>query len=288
MDNNAIADQFSLLAKLMDIHGENSFKAKSYATAAYTIEKLTQPLANLPQEKIQNIKGIGESVGKKVMELLTTGELSLLQEYLQQTPEGVLEMMNIKGLGPKKIHTLWKELHIDSIEQLRQACETNQIAEKKGFGEKTQQNILASIEFQQQNTGKYLYAHIEDFATLFTSKLQEAFPNDLLQITGQFRRQLEIIDQLEWVTTLSKTSLQKYAAHQELEWIQESEDELVYSAKDLLHLHFHLTTKKDFSTKLFATSSSEAFLTAWNETQATLSGTSYDSEAAIFEKAHIP
>src|SRR5205085_6209991 len=105
MDNYAIADQFSLLSKLMDIHGENSFKSKSYSSAAFVIEKLPQEIASLPKEKIFQVKGIGESVGKKVIEIIETGELKALQEIIATTPPGILEMMNIKGLGPKKINT---------------------------------------------------------------------------------------------------------------------------------------------------------------------------------------
>src|SRR6476620_9379857 len=98
MDNYSIADQFSLLAKLMDIHGENSFKSKSYASAAFTIEKMPQELTAVPKEKIFQIKGIGDSVGKKVIEIIDTGELPILKEYISKTPAGILEMMNIKGL----------------------------------------------------------------------------------------------------------------------------------------------------------------------------------------------
>jgi DNA polymerase (family 10) len=136
MDNYALADQLSLLSKLMDIHGENTFKAKAYAATAFTLEKLPQPVAEIPKEKISSIKGIGESAGRKIIELLETGEMTALQELLAQTPEGVLEMMNIKGLGPKKIHTLWKEMGINSIEALQEACATNRIASQKGSAKK--------------------------------------------------------------------------------------------------------------------------------------------------------
>src|SRR5215204_1669046 len=102
MDNYEIADQLSLLSKLMDIHGENAFKSKSYSSAAFTLEKLPQQVAGLPKEKIFKIKGIGESVGNKIVEIIETKELTQLKEYLSKTPQGVLEMMNIKGLGPKK------------------------------------------------------------------------------------------------------------------------------------------------------------------------------------------
>ena len=92
MDNYAIADNFSLLAKLMDIHGENSFKTKSYSSAAFTIEKLPAQLSSLPEEKIFSIKGVGEAIGKKIIEQLHTGELSLLNEYLSGPPPGILDM----------------------------------------------------------------------------------------------------------------------------------------------------------------------------------------------------
>ena len=202
MDNYAIADQLSMLAKLMDIHGENSFKAKSYAVAAFTIEKLPQELAGLSPDKIFSTRGIGESVGKKILELLHGGELQLLKEYISKTPEGVLEMMNIKGLGPKKINTLWKEYGIATIDDLRIACVENRIAEKKGFGEKTQEKILESIQYQQENQGKYLYAQITDFTELFTEKIKAAFPGEKIEVTGDFRRHLEIIEKQEWVVTI--------------------------------------------------------------------------------------
>ena len=151
MDNYAIADQLSLLSKLMDIHGENAFKAKSYANAAFAIEKAPTSLASLSEEQIAATRGIGDSTAKKIKEILDTGNLQALQDLLQKTPAGVLEMMNIKGLGPKKINTIWKELHINTVEGLKEACQKNIIAEKKGFGEKTQQNILEAIHFLQQN-----------------------------------------------------------------------------------------------------------------------------------------
>ena len=131
MDNYAIADQLSLLSKLMDIHGENSFKSKSYSSAAFTVEKLPQEISSMPREKLFQVRGIGESVGKKIVEILDNGELKALQEIIAKTPQGVLEMMNIKGLGPKKINVLWKEMGIDSIEELSKACAENRIDESR-------------------------------------------------------------------------------------------------------------------------------------------------------------
>lgn len=125
MDNAAIADNFSLLAKLMDIHGENSFKTKTYAAAAFNIEKLPMQLKDTPKEKIATIKGIGASSGEKVMEMIDTGQLQVLNDLISNTPAGVIEMLNIKGIGPKKIHTIWKEMEIESLGELLYACNEN-------------------------------------------------------------------------------------------------------------------------------------------------------------------
>ena len=104
MTNAQIADNFSLLSKLIDIHDADSFKSKTYASAAFAIESLPSEISELPIEKIFTIRGIGKSVGEKVVEQLQTQNLQALQEYLAKTPAGILEMLqNIKGLGPKKL-----------------------------------------------------------------------------------------------------------------------------------------------------------------------------------------
>lgn len=284
MDNYEIADQLSLLSKLMDIHGENSFKSKSYSSAAFAIEKLPQNIASLSHEKIFKIKGIGESVGKKVIEILEMGEMQLLKEYISNTPAGILEMMNIKGLGPKKINTIWKEMKINSIEELEKACLENRIAGKKGFGEKSQHNILDSIQFQQQNAGKYLYARVEAFAEAFTAKLKEKFPNHKTEITGEFRRQLEIIESLEWVTTVQGYDLKNYLVNEQVQLVADRDGMLIVTVEETLLLCFHTVQEKDFYQKLFETSCSDDFFQQWN---ATAKATDFSAEESIFSSAEI-
>ncbi|HEU0109727.1 MAG TPA: helix-hairpin-helix domain-containing protein, partial [Flavisolibacter sp.] len=284
MDNYAIADQLSLLSKLMDIHGENAFKSKSYSSAAFSLEKLPQQVATLSPDKIFKIKGIGESVGGKIIEIIETGELQQLKEYLAKTPPGVLEMMNIKGLGPKKINVLWKEMSIDTIEELKKACEENRVAGKKGFGEKTQQNILESIRFQQQNSGKYLYAKIESFAEAFTEKLKEKFTNYKFELTGSYRRQLEIIDSLDWVTTAPADELETYLTGIDMQLVANRDNMLIVTAENTLLLRFYTTSFSGFYSTLFRTSSGEKFLEAWKED---LDNQHFTSEEDIFKNAGI-
>src|SRR5579862_2094268 len=202
VDNYFIADQFSLLAKLMDIHGENSFKTKSYSIAAFNIEKLPDQLADTPKEQIFGIKGIGDAIGKKILQIIDTGELPLLKEYLQKTPPGLIEMLGIKNIGPKKISTIWKEMGIESVGELLYACNENRLLLYKGFGEKTQKNIQDSIEFFFKNKGNYLYADAEPYAVGMQKVLESQFPDERFELTGEFRRQMEIINRLEWVTTM--------------------------------------------------------------------------------------
>lgn len=108
-DNYYIADQFAMLAKLMDIHGENSFKSKSYSIAAFNIEKIPEQLSLVDKPKISSLKGIGDSSAKKIIEILDTGRLKALDEMIEKTPPGVAEMLNIKGLGPKKFRRSGKK-----------------------------------------------------------------------------------------------------------------------------------------------------------------------------------
>ncbi|NCI49504.1 DNA polymerase/3'-5' exonuclease PolX [Sediminibacterium roseum] len=282
MDNYAIAENFALLGKLMDIHGDNSFKAKSYASAAFTIDKLPTPLSELSPEKIFAIRGIGDSVGRKVVEQLETGELGILREYLEKTPPGILEMLNIKGIGPKKIATIWKELEVESLGELLYACNENRLTLYKGFGEKTQNNIRESIEFYFGTLGSYLYQQIEPFATAVDQKLKSSFPGEQFSFTGEYRRQLEIVNTLEWVTTVPVPGLKAFFTGNGYEVISETGEYISVKGKENVTMGFHSTEEENFATQLFATSCSEAFLRAWGAATYWDAGAAYGSEEEIF------
>src|SRR4029453_6845413 len=286
MDNYAIADNFSFLSKLMDIHGENSFKSKTYSIAAFNLEKLPMQLRDTSREKIFHIKGIGDSIGKKVIEMLDTGEMKSLNEYLERTPAGIVEMLNIKGIGPKKIHTIWKELEIESIGELLYACDENRLLLYKGFGEKTQDNIRESIEFYLQNQGSYLYAQIEEYPLAMNERLVSHFPNHKITLTGAFRRQLETIDVLEWCTTVSAPELKKFLLEKGFDPVEEDAETLVFRGKDNVRLKFFLADDASFCKKLFQTSCSQDFLVGWEKQYSIPAGAK--SEEQIFQSAGVP
>jgi DNA polymerase (family X) len=285
MDNYQIAENFSLLSKLMDIHGENSFKAKTYAIAAYHVENLPEQLSNTPQEKISVIKGIGESTAKKIIELLQTGELKILQEMIAKTPTGVIELLNIKGIGPKKIHTIWKEMEIESVGELLYACQENRLKLYKGFGEKTQQNIIDTIEYYLHNQGSYLYPQVEEVAPQIIAYLEKLFLPENVFITGAFKRQAEIIDELEFVINSTNELIKpRFVSANPPELLDESPDSLLYKLLNGLRLRLYTVTE-NFKKRVFATSGSAEFTAAFEQQFTNIDYNNGD--AAVFEQAKI-
>ena len=286
MNNNEIADSFSLIAKLIEIHGDNSFKAKSYAVAAFTIEKLTTQLNSLPTEQIKTIRGIGDSIAKNIIEQIETGNFLALQDYLEKTPPGILEMLSIKGIGPKKIATIWKELEIETLGELLYACDENRLTLYKGFGEKTQKNIKESIEFYMGTLGRFLYQQVELYAHAIDAKLKSSSKSNFF-ICGEFRRQLEVINKLEWTTNESSANLKSFFTANDYEIIQEASTIISFKGKENCLLEFHLTNDANFYATLFKNSCSEDFLNEWNSITNWNDQFNYKSEDEIFNRANI-
>jgi DNA polymerase (family 10) len=285
MHNYEIQDYFTLLAKLMDIHGENEFKIKAYSNAAYTLDKLTEPVSDMSPSELYATRGIGEAIGKKIQEILATKELSLLNEYIQKTPPGILEMLKIKGLGPKKIVTIWKELEIESIGELLYACEENRLVKYKGFGEKTQKNIQESLEFYLQHQGNYLYEQVEDLVNNLQNNLRESFPNEQHIISGAFKRQMEWLGFLDVVTTLSATQLVEWLS-QKLFKIEKNENYLSCKGEDNFEIRWHNVTPEQLFWKDFTLSASPEFIAAWEKLPA-FKMEAFASEQSIFEQVGV-
>jgi DNA polymerase (family 10) len=181
----------------MELHNGNPFKVKSVANAAFKIDKLPYSITDKSLTELDAIDGLGKSIASKVFELINTGNLQELNDLLSQTPAGIVEMMQIKGLGPKKLLIIWKELGIDSVGELYYACNENRLIEAKGFGLKTQEEIKKNIEFSIASNGRFLYARVEDFAVNLLDILKSEIKTDLCFLTGQFRRRCEIIDSID-------------------------------------------------------------------------------------------
>jgi DNA polymerase (family 10) len=201
MENKTIARTLRLLSQLMELHEENPFKIKSIANAYFKIDKLPFSLTDKPFDEMDKIDGIGKSLASKIIELLQTGQLQELNDMIAKTPEGVVEMLGIKGIGPKKIAIIWHDLGIESIGELYYACNENRLIEAKGFGLKTQEEIKNAIEFKLAANGRFVYAKIELFANTLFDQISEWLAkvdhHALLGFGGQYRRYCEIIDELD-------------------------------------------------------------------------------------------
>ncbi|HEY0299375.1 MAG TPA: helix-hairpin-helix domain-containing protein, partial [Arachidicoccus sp.] len=280
--NKAIAANFKLLGQLMEIYGDDSFKIKSYLNASRTIEKLPVELASLPEEKIFSIVGIGKAIGNKILEQFATASFKALNEYIEKTPNGILEMLRIKGLGPKKIATIWNDLEIESIGELLYACNENRLMLYKGFGEKTQNNIGEAIEFYLANQGNFLFAEIENFALSFDDYLKKYFPDYTFLLTGAFHRNAITIDVLAWITDAPQNIIEQIIEANELV-IKEREDNLMHlKTQTNLSIHFIQSSEQKIIHDYFQHNASEAFYQSFIEKFSEVQSKKYSSEEAIF------
>ena len=196
MTSDQIIELFKLTAALLELHDENVFKVKSYNSAVYNLDKVSEDFSSKSMAELENIDGIGKSLAQKIVSIITSGSFEDLDVLLAKTPLGVLKMMQIKGIGPKKVRLIWKELGIESINGLLLACEKGQIATLKGFGEKTQDIIINSILFAEAQKGKLLYANAEVIAQDLLLNLQNAGFSQVSMV-GELRRKLEIIHTIQ-------------------------------------------------------------------------------------------
>jgi DNA polymerase (family 10) len=210
MTNKEIAGMFKLAGKLTELHDGNEFKVKSFMGNAFKIERLPLPLENMSAEEIAKIEGMGKGTVAKINEIITSGTLKDLDDLVAETPVGVLEMLSVKGLGPKKVRTIWKELEVESVGELLYACHENRLITLKGFGEKTQDEVIKSIEFIQANFSKFLYAKLELVALELINAIEKSGVAEHVSLTGEMRRRCIEVEKIELVVaTNDKEKLAK-------------------------------------------------------------------------------
>ncbi|MBL7914586.1 MAG: DNA polymerase/3'-5' exonuclease PolX [Bacteroidia bacterium] len=199
MENKEVSKILSTTAKLMELHGQNEFKIRSIQNAAFTVSKLEIPVKQLSEEELAGIKGIGKSISQKIHQLISEGVMPDLEVLLKDTPEGVVEMLSIKGIGPKKVAVLWKELEVVTPGELLYACNENRLVELKGFGIKTQDQIRKAIEFKISNKGLYHFAAVEKQAVVWLDEIKKIpFVKDV-SFSGELRRKCEILTHASFV-----------------------------------------------------------------------------------------
>jgi len=276
----------------MELHDENSFKIRSYQTALNSLERGDQDIMSLSMDELSKVSGVGKSILEAIIQLKETETFDALHALLEKTPEGILEILQIKGLGPKKVKVIWEELGVTSTHELMEACQAGKVAKIKGFGEKTQESIIQNLEFKASNAGKWLYADIEDTIHQFTSGLQTLYPEALIGVVGDFSRQLEIISEGEFLIGLESLfgGKEKLKSLLSVEWDLSQSSPFSWRGKLTavnLQVLIHFTTKKDFLWKKLSLIASPGHLSELVDEKESiaekLAKKNYVSEAGFFE-----
>lgn len=295
LDQKNITKKLKLIIKLMELHDENAFKIRSYQTAVNTLERGEDvTIEGKGIEELQLIAGIGKGIAEVIFSIGNIETHAYLETLLEKTPKGILEILEIKGLGPKKVKILWEEMNITSIHELREACESGQVAKTKGFGEKTQESIIQSLVFKASNEGKWLFADIEEVVL--------GVYDDLISIegiisavnVGEFARKLEIINNVEWLIALSDKEqfLKSLASMSILEQDLKGSSPFKWRGKITepeVNVIIHFTDSANFIKEKILRTGSKAHLLYPMEGDLSfveiIQGSAFTSEEDVYEKA---
>ncbi len=263
MTNKEISRQFKLLAQILELHSENPFKIKSYTSAIFNIDKAAGSLYNMDIDMLQATPGIGKSIAAKIIELQQTGSIAELTEWLAKTPEGVIQILKIKGLGPKKVITIWQEMGIESPVELYYACLENRLVEFKGFGQKTQDELIANIEFLMENSGKWHYARAEKVAITIEVVLNEAkIPT--WQWAEAYSRKMEIVDDLALCILDTEMDSVKAVLNNFAAFVETHEAFDLWQCNAGIFLKIYTATEANFVHKAFTLGADEKHLAKIN------------------------
>ena len=205
MDKDQVAEILLEIGTLLELKGENPFKTRAYQNAARTLEGLSEPLAKLVAEKrLGKMKGIGAALEQKITELVETGKLGYYDKLKATIAPGLIDMLEIPGLGPKKIRVLNEKLDVDSVEKLEAACRQGKVAQLDGFGEKTQANLLEGIERRRTYASKHLLSDAWLAAEPLLESLRGHTGVIRCSAAGSLRRCKEVIGDIDLLAS-SKT-----------------------------------------------------------------------------------
>jgi DNA polymerase (family 10) len=199
MENIEIAKLFNQVADILEIQEENPFRIRAYRKAAQVIESLPQPLAEITN--LEEIPGIGKGMAEKIKELLDKGESKEIERLKKRIPQGVLELMQIEGLGPKTVKFLYQKFRIKSIPQLEKLVKAHKLEGLKGFGRKTEENILRGIELYRGQSGRFLLGKVYLQAQIIKGELEKLKEVNQIELAGSVRRMKETIGDLDILIT---------------------------------------------------------------------------------------
>lgn len=222
MDKKQVAAILDEMGTLFELKGENPFKCRAFHNAARVVESLTADVSLLVDSgDIRAVKGIGEHLAKIISELVKTGKSEEYEQVKSSLPDGLLQMVRIPGLGPKRIKILYEKLKIKSIDGLKEACEQHRLAKLDGFGQKTEENILKGIELLTRTSDKHLYPHAMESAEKIVASMSKMREVKRMEIAGSLRRKKEVIGDIDIVVSAGekdrKSIFDVFVAHEDVQ-----------------------------------------------------------------------
>lgn len=205
--NSEIAKIFGRVADLMEIKGDNPFRIRAYREASRVIGDMSEQAAQMVMEgrDLTRLKGIGKDLADKIREIVETGHLSFLDALEKEVPSTLLDLLRIPDLGPKRIAVMYRELGVETIEDLKKALEAGKISSLQGFGEKTEQKIFTSISIPKKESGRrFLLADVRPSATAFKQYLENREGVKVVSLAGSFRRGKETVGDIDILVTCRK------------------------------------------------------------------------------------
>jgi DNA polymerase (family 10) len=201
MENSEFAKVFREIAELLDLRGENPFKIRAYQRAAQNIENLSRELADIYRAEglkgLQNIPGIGHDLSLKIAEYINTGQIASYQELVKEFPKGMVELVNIPGLGPKTALRLHQKLGIDTPAKLEKAARAGKLRTLPGFGAKKEENILRGLDLKKKSHGRFLLDDATAHAALIVGELQKLPAVKMILPCGSLRRGQETVGDID-------------------------------------------------------------------------------------------
>jgi DNA polymerase (family 10) len=218
--NADIAAVFEEIADLLEIQGANPFRIRAYRNASRTVGELSQEARTLVEQgdDLTRLPGIGEDLARKIDEIVTTGHCSLLDRLRKELPPAVTELLKIPGLGPKRVKVLYHDLDVQTVEQLYRAARDGRIRALPGFGEKTELNILQSIEAHASQARRFKLAVAAQYAETLRAYLAAVPGVSQVEVAGSFRRMRETVGDLDILVTANKDCpvMQRFTAYDEV------------------------------------------------------------------------
>lgn len=204
MKNQQIAKIFNEIAELLEFKGENVFRIRAYRRAAQNIDGLPKDVTTLSEEELEAVPGIGKDLAGKIQEYLSTGKVAKHEELKKDIPGGVLDLLRVPGLGPKKAKQFYDTLKIKSVDELEDAIRKGKLSGLPGIQKKTEENILQGIALIKRGTERRPLGRVLPLADDIVRRMKDAAPVDKIEVAGSIRRMKETVKDIDILTTSKK------------------------------------------------------------------------------------